>query len=70
MYGITETTVHVTLRRIGLGDLGSGSRIGRPIADLAVYLLDAGGEPVPVGVAGEMLVGGAGVAQGYLAVRI
>ncbi|HKH45888.1 MAG TPA: amino acid adenylation domain-containing protein, partial [Thermoanaerobaculia bacterium] len=65
MYGITETTVHVTLRRIGRSDLGSGSRIGRPIADLAVYLLDRGGEPVPVGVAGEIFVGGAGVSQGY-----
>jgi amino acid adenylation domain-containing protein len=68
MYGITETTVHVTHRRIGLADTGAGrgSVIGRPLPDLSVCVLDPSGEPVPVGVAGEMWVGGAGVAQGYL----
>ncbi|HEX3526556.1 MAG TPA: amino acid adenylation domain-containing protein, partial [Thermoanaerobaculia bacterium] len=65
MYGITETTVHVTARRIGRSDLGAGSRIGRPLADWAVYLLGGDGQPVPAGVAGEMFVGGAGVSQGY-----
>ncbi|HEX3529114.1 MAG TPA: amino acid adenylation domain-containing protein, partial [Thermoanaerobaculia bacterium] len=68
MYGITETTVHVTERRIVRGDLealGAGSRIGRPLAGWAVYLLGGSGEPVPLGSAGEMFVGGAGVAQGY-----
>ena len=54
MYGITETTVHVTYRPITLADLegGAGSVIGTPIPDLRVLLLDAQGEPVPVGVAG------------------
>ncbi|HEX8616450.1 MAG TPA: amino acid adenylation domain-containing protein, partial [Thermoanaerobaculia bacterium] len=68
MYGITETTVHVTRRRIRMADAvdGAGSVIGRPLADLQAYVLDPAGEPVPVGVAGELYVGGAGVARGYL----
>ncbi|MEA2693436.1 MAG: hypothetical protein QOJ16_2823, partial [Acidobacteriota bacterium] len=67
MYGITETTVHVTYRELGRRDLaGGGSVMGRPIPDLAVRLLDAGGLPVPIGVAGELHVGGAGLAVGYL----
>lgn len=68
MYGITETTVHVTYRPITFKEVraGSGSLIGEPIPDLAVYVLNQQGQPVPVGVAGEMYVGGAGVARGYL----
>jgi len=68
MYGITETTVHVTYRPITLADLdsGAGSVIGVPLPDLRVYILDARGEPVPIGVAGEMFVAGAGVGLGYL----
>ncbi|MBV9108414.1 MAG: amino acid adenylation domain-containing protein, partial [Gemmatimonadetes bacterium] len=68
MYGITETTVHVTWRVIRRGDVlaGSSSPIGIPIPDLAVHVLDPRGRPVPIGVAGEMYVGGAGVARGYL----
>jgi len=68
MYGITETTVHSTYRPITLDDLekGSGSVIGVPIPDLRLVLLDPQGAPVPVGVPGEIHVGGAGVARGYL----
>jgi amino acid adenylation domain-containing protein len=69
MYGITETTVHVTYRALTPADVqvtGGGSPIGQRIADLAVYILDSQGAPVPVGVVGEMHVGGAGVARGYL----
>ncbi len=66
MYGITETTVHVTYRPLSAADLAAASLIGVPIPDLQVHLLDAGGRPVPVGVPGEMFVGGAGVARGYL----
>jgi amino acid adenylation domain-containing protein/non-ribosomal peptide synthase protein (TIGR01720 family) len=67
MYGITETTVHVTYHRVTEADLASSaSPIGRSLPDLDIRLLDEHGRPVPVGVPGEMFVGGAGVARGYL----
>ncbi|ASS74677.1 hypothetical protein CIG75_06625 [Tumebacillus algifaecis] len=67
MYGITETTVHVTYRPLSGDDLASkASVIGRPIRDLQVYLFDNYGQPVPIGVPGEICVGGAGLARGYL----
>ncbi|MGD2115541.1 MAG: amino acid adenylation domain-containing protein, partial [Acidobacteriota bacterium] len=68
MYGITETTVHVTRREIRNGDLGGrvGSPIGTAIPDLSLQLLDGRGSPVPVGVPGEIHVGGPGLARGYL----
>ncbi|SOU12844.1 linear gramicidin synthetase subunit C [Xanthomonas arboricola pv. fragariae] len=68
MYGITETTVHVTYREISETEVrgGSGSPIGLPLADLSLRLLDNRGEPVPLGMTGEIYVGGGGVARGYL----
>ena len=68
MYGITETTVHVTYRPIALNDLdaGAGSVIGVPIPDLRLLVLDDHQQPVPIGVPGELYVGGAGVSRGYL----
>jgi len=66
MYGITETTVHVTYRPLKAADLDGGSVIGVPIPDLRVYLLDEERRPVPSGEPGEIYVGGAGVARGYL----
>nr|WP_277755354.1 non-ribosomal peptide synthetase [Pseudomonas kitaguniensis] len=68
MYGITETTVHVTYRALQAADaqLVGVSPIGGRIPDLQVYVLDSQREPVPVGVVGELYVGGAGVARGYL----
>jgi amino acid adenylation domain-containing protein len=68
MYGITETTVHVTSRRLRREDAqtGRGSVIGRPLHHLSVYVLDANGQPVPIGVRGELYVGGESVARGYL----
>jgi amino acid adenylation domain-containing protein len=66
MYGITETTVHVTYRPLRRSDVAGGSVVGIPIPDLQVYILNGQLEPVPVGVAGEMFVGGAGLARGYL----
>ncbi|NUQ74150.1 MAG: amino acid adenylation domain-containing protein [Polyangiaceae bacterium] len=68
MYGITETTVHVTYRPVTKADLrqGTSSRVGIPIPDLEVHILDPYLQPVPIGVAGEIFVGGAGLARGYL----
>jgi nonribosomal peptide synthetase DhbF len=68
MYGITETTVHVTYRPLTPDDAARPrhSPIGQRIPDLRIYLLDPFGEPVPVGVVGELYVGGAGLSRGYL----
>ena len=67
MYGITETTVHVTYRPLTINDLNSnGSAIGCPIPDLQMYILDENLQPVPIGVTGQMYVAGAGVTRGYL----
>ena len=67
MYGITETTVHVTLRPLRRQDAdGPVSAIGVPIPDLSLHVVDRDGSPVPVGVPGELRVGGAGLALGYL----
>ncbi|MCV3211983.1 amino acid adenylation domain-containing protein [Plectonema radiosum NIES-515] len=67
MYGITETTVHVTYRPLTIKDLNSStSVIGCPIADLQMYILDDNLQPVPIGVKGQMYVGGYGLARGYL----
>jgi amino acid adenylation domain-containing protein len=68
MYGITETTVHVTYKRLTEAEVneGHGSLIGGPIPDLELYVLDGWMHIVPVGVPGELYVGGAGLARGYL----
>ena len=59
--------MHVTYRGLEAADVGrGGSPIGRPLADLRAYVLDGNRQPVPVGVVGELYVGGAGVARGYL----
>jgi amino acid adenylation domain-containing protein len=68
MYGITETTVHVTARRMTAADVPRAPRslIGQPLPDLQLYLLDPRQLPIPVGVLGEICVGGDGLARGYL----
>lgn len=68
MYGITETTVHVTYRPLSYKDASNilGSMIGQPIPDLYLYILDHNLQTVPEGVLGELYVGGAGLARGYL----
>ncbi|WP_240282844.1 pyoverdine non-ribosomal peptide synthetase PvdD [Pseudomonas aeruginosa] len=68
MYGITETTVHVTYRPVSEADLEGGlvSPIGGTIPDLSWYILDRDLNPVPRGVVGELYIGRAGLARGYL----
>ncbi|MET7443212.1 non-ribosomal peptide synthetase [Streptomyces sp. NPDC005568] len=68
MYGITETTVHVTIRTITEQDIDAGVRspIGRPLAGQHGYVLDSFGRLVPPGSTGELYVSGGGVARGYL----
>ncbi|GCF09825.1 hypothetical protein KDI_33890 [Dictyobacter arantiisoli] len=67
MYGITETTVHVTYRPIVQQDSSenAGSVIGSTIPDLDGYVLDKHQQLVPIGVPGELYVGGQGLARGY-----
>ncbi|WP_338576643.1 amino acid adenylation domain-containing protein [Pseudomonas canadensis] len=62
-YGPTEATVVATSGRM---EVGQPLHIGAPIANATVYLLDAQQRPVPIGVPGELYVGGKGVARGYL----
>jgi len=67
-YGPTETTVGSLVFRIPPGQTRGPSRtvpIGRPIANTQVYVHDAANEPVPIGVPGELSIGGVGLAQGY-----
>ncbi|WP_211234360.1 non-ribosomal peptide synthase/polyketide synthase, partial [Paenibacillus taiwanensis] len=67
MYGITETTVHVTYKEITELEIEQAkSNIGFPIPTLKIYVLDASRQCVPIGVAGEMYVAGDGLARGYL----
>ncbi|WP_334190937.1 non-ribosomal peptide synthetase, partial [Noviherbaspirillum sp.] len=65
-YGPTEATVNATVHEPGIYDDGR-QLIGRPLANTRIYIVDAGLRPVPVGVVGEICIGGAGVARGYLA---
>ncbi|MFB9840566.1 AMP-binding protein, partial [Actinoallomurus acaciae] len=68
MYGITETTVHVTHLELTAADTGEAapSRIGRPLPGLRTYVLGPSLVPVPAGVVGEVYVGGPQLARGYL----
>ncbi|MBD2517732.1 amino acid adenylation domain-containing protein [Nostoc sp. FACHB-973] len=63
-YGPTEATVITTLHRLNSSNT-SGVAIGRPISNAQVYILDRYLQPVPIGVPGELHIGGAGLARGY-----
>ncbi len=64
MYGPTETTIWSTTHFVG--EIGSTIPIGRPIANTEIYILDQHLQTVPIGVPGELFIGGAGIVQGYL----
>jgi len=67
MYGITETTVHVTYKLVSAQDAIDGlNDIGAPLDDLTLHVFNERCKPVPPGVTGELYVGGAGVSRGYL----
>ncbi len=67
VYGPTETTIWSTLHQVTAADTARGTiPIGRPIANTRAYVVDHHGQPVPTGVAGELLLGGDGLARGYL----
>ncbi|KAG0344113.1 hypothetical protein BGZ54_005964, partial [Gamsiella multidivaricata] len=67
MYGTTETTVHATYRPMRQEDCARAvSQIGERIPDLKLYVLDRRGQPAPLGVVGELCIGGSGVTRGYL----
>jgi len=67
MYGITETTVHVTFKALTADDVGSNvSNVGKPIPTMTTYVMGSAQGLLPVGVVGELHVGGDGVARGYL----
>jgi amino acid adenylation domain-containing protein/non-ribosomal peptide synthase protein (TIGR01720 family) len=65
-YGPTETVVGCSAHPILAAQPPGGVSIGRPIANIQFYILDTHMQPVPVGVPGELYIGGAGVARGYL----
>jgi amino acid adenylation domain-containing protein len=67
MYGITETTVHVTYKELTDEEIDSGkSNIGKPIPTLSTYIMNKNRQLMPIGTTGELCIGGAGVSRGYL----
>ncbi|MBL6449153.1 amino acid adenylation domain-containing protein [Fulvivirga sp. 29W222] len=67
MYGITETTVHVTYKEIGEKEIAEGlSNIGKPLPASSIYVMDENHQLKPIGTTGELVIGGKGVSRGYL----
>ncbi len=64
-YGVTEATIDSTYFEARVLPVEEPLPIGRPFANVRLYILDEQGQPAPVGVAGELFIGGAGVARGY-----
>ncbi|WP_183590268.1 amino acid adenylation domain-containing protein, partial [Mucilaginibacter lappiensis] len=62
-YGPTESSIYAVSKQIQTDEV---EQIGRPISNTQVYVLDGNGNPVPVGVSGELYIGGAGLSRGYL----
>lgn len=63
LYGPTETTLYATFKEIGENEKIT---VGKPISNYQIYIVDENDKPVPIGVIGEVLIGGVGVARGYL----
>src|SRR5687768_148821 len=66
LYGPTEGTILASTHPVPVDGMVAGHPIGRPLGNVRLYVCDAFGDPQPVGVAGELLIGGMGVARGYL----
>ncbi len=67
MYGITETTVHVTYKEIKSDEIKLNiSNIGRPLPTLSTYIVDKNFKLLPIGAEGQLLIGGDGLGRGYL----
>jgi amino acid adenylation domain-containing protein len=66
IYGSSEVSADVSCQEVGERDLAGSVAIGKPISNTQIYLVDEHGEPVPVGIRGEIFVGGDGLARGYL----
>src|SRR6266540_1075599 len=66
LYGPSETTTYSTAAAVDPASTAAPP-IGRPVANTQIYVLDRRGQPAPIGVPGELYIGGAGVARGYLA---
>jgi amino acid adenylation domain-containing protein len=69
VYGPTETTIWSSAAEVGartLGEGGAPESIGRPIANTQIYLLDRNLHPSPIGIPGDLYIGGSGVARGYI----
>jgi amino acid adenylation domain-containing protein len=66
IYGSSEVAADVTCHQVGERDLASSVAIGKPISNTQIYLVDEYGEPAPIGIRGQIFVGGDNLARGYL----